>query len=235
MPDLEVQTLRLARVHLPDFHPLAPGTDDVFAFLVRDGHECVLVDTGVGSDNDLIDQLYQPERVALERALEEAGAGIDEVTAVINSHLHFDHCGNNRLFPGVPIYAQEAELDASTQRGYTIPEWVDFEGALYVPVSGPHAISEHLELLPTPGHTPGHQSLRVHAPEGAELVVAQAAHTAAEFESFVSGDFEPPEGHWSPEAYVSSLEALAACNPVRAYFSHDAQAWTRAWDAETAS
>ena len=225
LSDLEVQTLRLARLHLPDFHPLAPGTDEVCAFLVRDGPECVLVDTGVGADEALIERLYRPERVDLAQALDAVGASLDEVTAVVNSHMHFDHCGNNRLFPGTPIYAQQAELDASTQRGYTVPDWVDFEGALYVPVSGTQAISEHLELVPTPGHTPGHQSLCVRTPEGTEIVVAQAAHTGAEFQSFVSGDFEMPEGHWSPEAYVSSLEALAALEPTRAFFSHDPRGW----------
>jgi len=33
-----------------------------------------------------------------------------DVACVINTHLHYDHCGGNRLFPGVPIHVQAREL-----------------------------------------------------------------------------------------------------------------------------
>src|SRR3712207_9218868 len=50
-------------------------------------------------------------------------AGID---VVVNTHLHADHCGGNRLFAGRPVYVQRRELDdARSQDGYTIREWVD--------------------------------------------------------------------------------------------------------------
>jgi glyoxylase-like metal-dependent hydrolase (beta-lactamase superfamily II) len=226
--ELEIKPLRLARVELPDFHPNAPGSDEVFAFLVRDGADFVLVDTGVGAGSRLIDRLYQPQRVELSTALSDAGASIDQITAIVNSHLHFDHCGNNSLFAGVPILVQVVELEAARQPHYTVPEWVDFPGANYTPVHGRVSISAHLELLPTPGHTPGHQSLVVHSSEGVDLIVAQAAHTAGEFDRFLSGKFEVPEGHWSPESYVCSLTALQQLHPRRAFFSHDPRAWERA-------
>ena len=66
-----------------------------------------------------------------------------DVTSVINTHLHFDHCGGNRLFPGVPIHVQARELaDARSLDDYTIREWVDFDGATYVEHEG------EVELLP---------------------------------------------------------------------------------------
>ncbi len=53
-----------------------------------------------------------------------------DIARVINTHLHFDHCGGNRLFPGVPTHVQARELaDARSLDDYTIREWVDFEGA----------------------------------------------------------------------------------------------------------
>src|SRR5881628_2459219 len=56
-----------------------------------------------------------------------------DLAFVINTHLHFDHCGGNRLFPGVPIHVQARELaDARSLHDYTIREWVDFDGATYV-------------------------------------------------------------------------------------------------------
>lgn len=95
--------LRLATVELPDFHPEAPGSDTIHGFVVRDGRDCILVDTGVGSGSRLIDRLYKPDRVDLAVALGRLGLQVDQITAIVNSHLHFDHCGNNSLFPGVPI------------------------------------------------------------------------------------------------------------------------------------
>ena len=239
MPEIDITQLRLARVELPDFHPEAPGSDVIHGFLVRDGGDCILVDTGVGTGSALIDRLYRPQRVELSAALAKAGSSLDEVTAVVNSHLHFDHCGNNSLFPGVPIFVQKTELDAAREPQYTVPEWVEFPGASYVAVDGRHSISENLELVPTPGHTPGHQSLLVRSGEHVELVVAQAAYTAEEFQLFGSSTdpaalepFIKSNAVWSREAYVSSLAALHQLRLRRAFFSHDPVAWEATEEAK---
>lgn len=48
------------------------------------------------------------------------------IAIVVNTHLHFDHCGGNHLFAGKPIYVQRRELDdARNEDDYTIREWVD--------------------------------------------------------------------------------------------------------------
>jgi len=237
--DLVVHPVRLARIELPDFHPAAPGSDDVYGFVVRDGVHCVLVDTGVGADHPGIARLYRPEIMDLEETLEGVGASVHQVTAVVNSHLHFDHCGQNARFPGVPIYVQEAELEASRRPYYTVPEWVDFPGARYELIRGAYALSERLELRPTPGHTPGHQSLIVHTRHGIEIVAAQAAYTRAEFDRFQDvgiarlDDCGAPElaaclsenAGASREDYVDSLVGLRELRPRRVYFSHDPEPW----------
>ena len=237
--DVRITPLRLARMTLPDFHPAAPGFDTVYGFVVRDGAHCVLVDTGVGADSALIDQLYAPEPRDLDDALAEAGTSAREITAVVNSHLHFDHCGNNARFAGVPIFVQRAELEAARARGYTVPGWVEFPGARYEPVDGRHRLSPALELVPTPGHTPGHQSLVACTADGIEIVVAQATCTAAELADFARSVDAPArereavrEPHlslnatWSRDAYAASVERLLGERPQRAYFSHDPVVWT---------
>ena len=198
-----ITQLKLATVHLPDDHPDASGDCDVFGYLIEDDDACLLIDTGVGS-HQAIDSMYGPVRSCFD-ALDTS-----RVTAVVNSHLHFDHCGNNRAFPGVPIYVQAAELAAAREPGYTVRDWVDFEGANYVVVEGRFAITANVELIPSPGHTPGHQSVAVRTGSGLELIVAQAAYTA---DVFARG---------SPVA----LHQLA---PTKAYFSHDARCWTPSW------
>ncbi len=239
---IEVRTLRLAQLELPQFHPEAPGSDTIYGFVVRDGADCILVDTGVGAGSPLIDRLYKPDRVDLLAALAGVDVSRDQVTAVVNSHLHFDHCGNNSLFPGVPIFVQQDELEASREPHYTVSEWVDFPGASYVPIQGRRSISDHLELIPTPGHSAGHQSLLVHSESGVEIIVAQAAYSAAEFQLFQTGHFETPDAPdyeiaqkylqsnavWSAERYVGSLAAIGRLSPRRAFFSHDPTGWERA-------
>lgn len=237
MTGVQVHPIRLAELALPDFHPQAPGADTVYGFLVRDGEACVLVDTGVGAGSELIERLYRPRRVELADALAGVGASPGDVTAVVNTHLHFDHCGNNHVFPGVPVFVQEAELEAARQPGYTVPEWVEFAGARYVTVRGDHAISEHLELRATPGHTPGHQSLVVRRGDRVELIVGQAAYSAAEFRLFCERRTASARAlercvesnaTGSAEAYLASLDALDRIGPERAFFSHDATVWERA-------
>jgi len=232
----EVQQILLAEFELPDFHPEAPGTDAVYGFVVRERGACILVDTGIGAGNASIDRWYKPRRVDLVHALGEVGVSVGEITAVVNTHLHFDHCGNNRLFPDVPIFVQAAELEAARLPRYTVLEWVDFPGANYVPLQGAHSLSGNVQLLPTPGHTPGHQSLLVRSQEWIDVIVGQAAYTAAEFRLFCRRHDQDAaalnrciesNGTWSREAYVASLEALERVHADRAFFSHDARVWER--------
>ena len=60
--------------------------------------------------NDFIDDLYQPSRERLDGLLDHLGLGLDEVVAVVNSHLHFDHCGQNPALFGTSttFFAQAA-------------------------------------------------------------------------------------------------------------------------------
>ena len=106
-----------------------------------------------------------------------------DVSVVINTHLHFDHCGGNRLFPGVPIYVQRVEREAAREPGYTIPEWVAFEGATYVELEGAAEIVAGVRVLPTPGHTPGHQSVVVETDDGPVVVAGDVAYRWADFEA----------------------------------------------------
>ena len=102
---------------------------------------------------------------------------------VINTHLHFDHCGGNRLFAGLPIYVQRIEREAARQPDYTIPEWVEFEGASYVELDGDAEIVPGVRVLPTPGHTPGHQSVLVDTDDGLVVVAGDVAYRWEDFDA----------------------------------------------------
>lgn len=225
MTSVTVEPLRLADLTLPEFHPLAGQPCVVFAFLVRHPEGVVLVDTGVGGGHDGIDQLYAPERRPLADALASAGLAPADVTAVINTHLHFDHCGQNALFPAVPIYVQRSEYEAAQRELYTVREWVDFPEADYRLLDGESEPLPGLSVVPTPGHTPGHQSVLVESAAGRLLIAGQAVYSAREY---VEGTPDDSNASWDGERYGESLQRLRDLQPDRAYFSHDVTVWQRA-------
>jgi N-acyl homoserine lactone hydrolase len=140
----------------------------------------VLVDTGMIDSTPELDEEWQPTPHPLPAEL------VSRVAVVVNTHLHFDHCGGNRLFPGTPIHVQRRELhDARTQEDYTIPEWVDFEGATYVEHDGEAEILPGVRLLPAPGHTAGHQIVLVETVEGKVVLGGDVGYS---FEEIARGD-----------------------------------------------
>src|ERR687892_332775 len=88
----------------------------------------VLVDTGMTELHPAVANLDPRLRPLSKQDFDLAGIDI-----VVNTHLHFDHCGGNHLFAGRPIYVQRRELDdARSEDDYTIREWVEAPGVRYV-------------------------------------------------------------------------------------------------------
>src|SRR3954452_16170956 len=127
----------------------------------------VLVDTGMTELHPLVADMDPRLSPLTEQDFDLAGIDI-----VVNTDLHFDHCGGNRLFAGKPIYVQRQELDdARSEDDYTIREWVDAPGVRYVPVDGELELLPGVGLLPAPGHTRGTQVVVVET-GGRPVVVA---------------------------------------------------------------
>ncbi len=106
---------------------------------------------------------------------------VGEIADVINTHLHFDHCGGNPLFGGKPIHVQAIELaDARSDDEYTIPEWVDFPGATYDELDGDTELLEGVRVITTPGHTRGHQSVVVETRRGLVVVGGDVSYGYAD-------------------------------------------------------
>ena len=128
----------------------------------------VLVDTGMTQLHPAVADM-DPRLIPLSSHADFHLASID---VVINTHLHFDHCGGNHLFTGRPIYVQRRELDdARSEDDYTIREWVEAPGVQYVPVDGALELLPGLRLVPAPGHTRGSQVVVVET-GGRSVVVA---------------------------------------------------------------
>jgi N-acyl homoserine lactone hydrolase len=131
----------------------------------------VLVDTGMTELNPLVADMDPRLRPLSEQDFDLAGIDI-----VVNTHLHFDHCGGNRLFAGKPIYVQGRELDdGRSQADYTIREWVDAPGVEYVPVDGELELLTGVRLVPAPGHTRGIQVVIVETGERPVVICGDVA------------------------------------------------------------
>jgi glyoxylase-like metal-dependent hydrolase (beta-lactamase superfamily II) len=228
MSDALVTPIRAARYTYPAGHPEGPGPGEVFAFAIQVQSGTYLVDTGIGFGHAWIEANYKPTIFDLRASLGSHGIDPQSIRAIVCSHLHFDHCGNNALWPGLPIFVQRAELQAAHEKGYTVAEWLNFPGANYQALDGSVSLAPGLEIHFTPGHTAGHQSVAVVSSSGLELVVAQAAYSAQEFASYASLRTPPVrEDAWSKEQYAESLHRLHALRPTKAYFSHDPRVWQR--------
>lgn len=221
----DVKRLHLADVTLPKGAPLEGQGCPVYGFVITHPEGIVVIDTGIGGDQPGIEALYRPVRRPLANALAELDIATADVTLVINTHLHFDHCGDNRLFPGRPIFAQRAECEAAHAPDYTIPDWVDFPGANYELLDGEREVLPGLAIVPTPVHTPGHQSVILETREGRVIIAGQAAYTVDEYANPERGHVRGLDEAWDRESYLESLRRLRELGPRRVHFSHDPTVW----------
>lgn len=195
-------------------------------YLVDHPDGILLIDTGMGSHPD-VDAHYRPHRHPLSAALEAAGNSPDDVNVVVNCHLHFDHCGGNPLLTGRPVIVQAVEFDLAHSVDYTLPELVDAPGLEYTVVDGDAEVFPGVSVVPTPGHTAGHQSVVVRGGDGTVVVVAGQSHdTANAFSADVLALRALQDGHGVAVPIPPEwMELLQSLDPRRVYFAHDHAVW----------
>jgi len=220
-PDVRVEAFHLADFVHPSESPLAGRPGLVMGYAVCHPDGVLLFDTGIGLGNSEITAWLHARIERLPGLLIGRGIRPEDVQAIANSHLHFDHCGQNLAFPDRPIYAQADEYEATRTNDYTIPEWVDFPGAHFELIRGEHELMPRVRLVPTPGHTPGHQSLLIDAAVGRIAIVGQAVYTRAELDGSDEPDDSGLHGAWNAVAYLSSRNLLRDFEPDLVLFGHD--------------
>jgi len=218
--------------------------------LVEHPSGLVLIDTGAGNKEDArFKDIYGIEnegadgRTSLEDGLRQLGVRTEDVAIVINTHLHFDHAGGNTYrdetgaikptFPKARYFVKRGEYDYATHPN-------ERTGASYFErnfmpivatgkfefVSREREIVKGIRVVPTPGHTPFHQSVLI--------------DSAGERALFL-GDMCPPHAHLQlPWIMGYDVEPLVTLETKRAIlrraededwllvFEHDAAvAWGR--------
>jgi N-acyl homoserine lactone hydrolase len=166
----------------------------------------VLVDTGLTELHPAVADM-DPRPVPLSTNPDFDLAGVD---IVVNTHLHFDHCGGNHLFAGRPIHVQRQELeDARNEDDYTIPEWVDPPGVQYVPVDGDVELLPGVRLVATPGHTRGSQVVVVATEDGPVVIAGDTAVFFAELD----------------EPRTEGQRMVRALEPKEVWLAHAREPW----------
>jgi N-acyl homoserine lactone hydrolase len=201
----------------PEYETFAPFP--VHAWVIRHPEGAIVVDTGIGTGNDAIDEWYRPHTTSLTTALVDAGLAPSEIAAVVISHLHFDHCGQQSTL-SAPTYVQAAEFETAKAPGYTVPDWADIPQSRLRLVHGDEEIVDGIRLLATPGHTPGHQSVLIEAGGERVVIAAQCAYRAEELRTGQPASTNLHDESWADEAR-HSLQRLRALAPLTAHFSHD--------------
>ncbi len=210
---MRIRRLHFTDVTAPPFHPRAGDVTPVYGYVVDHPDGPILFDTGVGTGRADLDEMF---------GCAHHHPPVPQPVLIVNSHLHFDHCGGNRRWPGVPIVAQRAEHAAIHQPRYTLPEWADPPGAEWRLVDGDADVAAGVRVIATPGHTAGHQSLVVDAPGGRVVLAGQAVHDPSELAAEASIEPMPAE---EAAATAASARRIKALRPQRVLFAHHPGEW----------
>lgn len=187
--------------------------------VIRDDKDVILVDAGLPSQ-ELIRRENKPfmrmdNAPDFEVALDKVGVKISDVTKIIITHLHWDHCWNLGLFgDDVPVYVQRKEMEfAIAPLKYSLrlygrlkecgmPGWLDGLSHI-VMLDGDACIQPGIRVIHTPGHTPGSQCVLTETEEGPYIF------TGDTFPCYENFDKEVPPGiHHDLEAWYRTYRKI---------------------------
>ena len=151
----------------------------------------ILVDTGIDECEWIREALSPCERDTdqdiVSAIKKHLGWNPEDVDIIINTHLHHDHCGENRSFHNARFYVQEDEYRAAMnpyehtknlyKRNLFDENAVDYFDWVFL--HGEEEILPGLKVFPTPGHSAGQQSVLVKTEEGKLAILGDVANLSA--------------------------------------------------------
>lgn len=219
----------------------------VYSVLVDSPDAKILIETGMDPDSwsPQLRHFLVPRQTSeqrLDNALKHLGVAPEDIDVIINTHLHVEHCGFNRLFRNAAWVVQREELQSAL-----VPEV--FETTYFRPafdvglapklIDHDYELAKGVSVLSTPGHTAGHLSVAIETDTSGVLLITGDA--AMSKENFWGSERTSPMG-WpcatslNKKLEMRSLERLReyvestrarkvmTCNPI---YSHDADEFAK--------
>lgn len=186
-----------------------------FVFLIEDGSDLIMVDTCTANTERAHKYhhagSYQPDGFAIHERLAERNLTPTDINIVIFTHLHWDHCYYMEKFTNAKFVVQGKEYEFAMNPipvyyksyehpilGITRP----FEGAEFDLVEGEETIVDGIRVFPSPGHSPGHQSIEIETRSGNYICCGDSI--------FLYENLKPvPELHYSitpPARFANIIE-----------------------------
>jgi len=206
----------------------------VWSALLRTPEGNILFDTGLHpvhidrpeatfGPNPNMSIVMQPQDAVVAR-LAALGVRPDDIVIVVNSHLHFDHAGNNGAFPKATFIVQGEHLAFAKGKPNFPGVYWDIPDLTYIPVAGRTRVAPGVEVVPTPGHAPGHQSLVVDLAETGRVVLCgDAAFTRENLER----DVIRAQDEAAAKGSLALIRSLVKDDLDRVFTSHDAASWSQ--------
>jgi N-acyl homoserine lactone hydrolase len=169
-----------------------------------------------------------PDGADIASHLARLGVAPADIRYVVNSHLHYDHCGGNGFFPNATLIVHAKEWRAAHKK-------VTQDAGIYNPLDFAHMTTMHeldgeldlfgdgsVVVFPTPGHTPGHQSLRLKRENGDIVLAADCCYLKQTLDTM-----HLPASRYNAAQMTESLLLLRRMQAggARIFFGHDAEFW----------
>jgi glyoxylase-like metal-dependent hydrolase (beta-lactamase superfamily II) len=213
----------------------------IHSFIVETPTKRIIVDTCLGNDkqNRLV-PYWNHRQGSFLADLADAGCPAETIDTVVNTHLHADHVGWNTMlrdgkwaptFPRARHLVARAEYEywrenpAHADTGHALADSVTpiIDAGLADLVETEHFICDEVSLIPTPGHTPGHVSVRIVSRGEAALITGDFMHHPCQIahpEWDLISDSDPSQGIRTRRAMFEHL----ADRPVLMLITHFADA-----------
>jgi N-acyl homoserine lactone hydrolase len=215
-------------------HAGEPRTFSDNCYLIKHASGWMLWDSGL-SDTLLDKTANGPRGMQMSRSktlvgqLADLGVSPEQVKLLAFSHSHQDHIGNANLFSHATVYVQSTEYAAMfgptpEKFGFAPATYQNLKANTIKQIDGDYDVfgDGSVEILSTPGHTPGHQSLLVQLPHtGAIILSGDVAHFQENFDLR-----RVPAFNYNIDQSKQSMDKLAAVmqkEHAQLWINHDAE------------
>jgi glyoxylase-like metal-dependent hydrolase (beta-lactamase superfamily II) len=164
-------------------------------------------------------------------ALKEIGVKPEDINYIFITHLHLDHAGSIKYFPKAKVIVQLAELRYAyfpdpMMKGAYIEADIKDPSIKWEPIEGIRSFfGGRIFVFPTPGHTPGHQSILVRLKNNPVIITGDAVYLRENLEKDIPSGFAASFSEAAHSYQV--IKHLAEDEKAKVWFGHDPDEWKK--------